>query len=59
MSVCYKLWSFGIFFTLWYVWTKKKLATLMVQDNVVECARVALPRMKMMFIFDWAGEKNS
>jgi hypothetical protein len=26
---CYKLWSFGIFFPLWYVWTKKYLATLL------------------------------
>jgi hypothetical protein len=23
------LWSFGIFFSFWYVWTKKNLATLM------------------------------
>jgi hypothetical protein len=26
--VWYSLWSFGIFFLFWYVWTKKNLATL-------------------------------
>jgi hypothetical protein len=29
MTVCYKLWSFCIFFPRWYVWTKKNLATLL------------------------------
>jgi hypothetical protein len=28
MTGWYSLWSFGIFFPLWYVWTKKNLATL-------------------------------
>jgi hypothetical protein len=28
MAVSYSLWSFGIFFPIWYVWTKKNLATL-------------------------------
>jgi hypothetical protein len=28
MAFWYGLWSFGIFFTFWYVWTKKNLATL-------------------------------
>jgi hypothetical protein len=28
MAVWYSLWSFGIFFQFWYVWTKKNLATL-------------------------------
>jgi hypothetical protein len=28
MAVSYSLWSFGIFFPFWYVWTKKHLATL-------------------------------
>jgi hypothetical protein len=28
MAVWYSLWSFGIFFPIWYVWTKKNLATL-------------------------------
>jgi hypothetical protein len=27
-AVCYSLWSFGIFFPIWYVWIKKNLATL-------------------------------
>jgi hypothetical protein len=27
MAVWYSLWPFGIFFTIWYVWTKKNLAT--------------------------------
>jgi hypothetical protein len=25
------MWSFGIFFPFWYVWTKKNLATLLVK----------------------------
>jgi hypothetical protein len=34
MTVWYSLWSFGIFFLIWYVWTKKYLATLIyVQTN--------------------------
>jgi hypothetical protein len=28
MAVWYNLWSFGIFFTFWFVWTTKNLATL-------------------------------
>jgi hypothetical protein len=28
MAFWYILWSFGIFFTFWYVWNKKNLATL-------------------------------
>jgi hypothetical protein len=28
MTVWNGLWSFGIFFPFWYVWTKKNLATL-------------------------------
>jgi hypothetical protein len=28
MAVWYSLWSFGIFFPFWYVWTYKNLATL-------------------------------
>jgi hypothetical protein len=28
MAVWYSLWSFGIFFPFWYVWTMKNLATL-------------------------------
>jgi hypothetical protein len=28
MAVWYSLWSFVIFFPIWYVWTKKNLATL-------------------------------
>jgi hypothetical protein len=27
-AIWYSLWSFGILFTFWYVWTKKNLATL-------------------------------
>jgi hypothetical protein len=29
MAVWYSLWSFGIFFPFWYVWTKENLATLL------------------------------
>jgi hypothetical protein len=29
MAVWYSLWSLGIFFLFWYVWTKKNLATLL------------------------------
>jgi hypothetical protein len=28
MTIWYSLWSFGIFFSIWYIWTKKNLATL-------------------------------
>jgi hypothetical protein len=28
MTIWYSLWSFGIHFPFWYVWTKKNLATL-------------------------------
>jgi hypothetical protein len=28
MAIWYSLWSFGIFFPFWYVWTNKNLATL-------------------------------
>jgi hypothetical protein len=28
MAIWYSLWSFGIFFPIWYVWSKKNLATL-------------------------------
>jgi hypothetical protein len=28
LAVWYSLWSFGILFPLWYIWTKKNLATL-------------------------------
>jgi hypothetical protein len=28
MTICYNMWSFGILFPFWYVWTKKNLATL-------------------------------
>jgi hypothetical protein len=28
MAVWYGLWSFGIFFPIWYIWTKKNLATM-------------------------------
>jgi hypothetical protein len=30
MAIWYSLWSFVIFFPIWYVWTKKNLATLFV-----------------------------
>jgi hypothetical protein len=29
MEFWYDLWSFGIFFLIWYVWIKKNLATLL------------------------------
>jgi hypothetical protein len=28
MAVWYSLWSFGMYLTIWNVWTKKNLATL-------------------------------
>jgi hypothetical protein len=28
MAVCYSLWSFVTFFPIWYVWSRKNLATL-------------------------------
>jgi hypothetical protein len=39
MAVWYSLWSFGIFFQFWYVWTKKNLATLLlVASWFFQCA---------------------
>jgi hypothetical protein len=35
MFVWYSLWSFGIFFPFWYVWTKKNLATLLRQRGTL------------------------
>jgi hypothetical protein len=37
LAVWYSLWSFGIFFPIWYVWTKKNRATLvwLIQDPSV------------------------
>jgi hypothetical protein len=34
MVVWYSLWSFGIYFPIWYVWTKKNLATLLATAKV-------------------------
>jgi hypothetical protein len=34
MAVWCSLWSFGIFFPFWYVWTKKNLATLVKLQNL-------------------------
>jgi hypothetical protein len=33
MAVWYSLWSLGIFFPFWYVWTEKTLATLFRQTT--------------------------
>jgi hypothetical protein len=33
MAVWCSLWSFGIFFPFWYVWTKKNLATMVCREN--------------------------
>jgi hypothetical protein len=46
MAVWYSLWSFGIFFPFWYIWTKKNLATLQgrLDEFVKTLAKsVALP----------------
>jgi hypothetical protein len=36
MAVWYGLWSFGIFFPIWYVWIKKKLATLAAASDGIQ-----------------------
>jgi hypothetical protein len=36
MAFWYNLWSFGIFFPIWYVWTKKNLATLETETIVTK-----------------------
>jgi hypothetical protein len=40
----HSLWSFGIFFTFWYVWTMKNLATLNGHRN----ARLRWPRKPLI-----------
>jgi hypothetical protein len=35
MAFWYSLWSLAIFFTFWYVWTKKNLATLAERASVL------------------------
>jgi hypothetical protein len=32
MAVWFSLWSFGMLFPFWYVWTKKNLATLLTEQ---------------------------
>jgi hypothetical protein len=36
MAVWCSLWSFGIFSTIWYVWTKKNLATLIERQFLAQ-----------------------
>jgi hypothetical protein len=51
MAVWYSLWSFGIFFPLWYVWTKKNLATLFSSAFLKRLTRqeqFAAPRMESL-----------
>jgi hypothetical protein len=33
MAIWYGLWSFGTVFSFWYVWTKKNLATLIMDEG--------------------------
>jgi hypothetical protein len=33
MAIWYSLWSFGIFFPFWYIWTEKNLATLIRNET--------------------------
>jgi hypothetical protein len=35
MAVWYSLWSFGIFFPIWYAQTKKNLATLSASERLI------------------------
>jgi hypothetical protein len=34
MAIRYSLWSFGIFFLFWYIWTKNNLASLDLHIHV-------------------------
>jgi hypothetical protein len=43
MAVWYSLWSFGIFFPFWNVWTKKNLATLILSLFVNLMLNTILP----------------
>jgi hypothetical protein len=38
MAVWYSLWSFGIFFPFWYIWTKKNLATVLTAKGICNLA---------------------
>jgi hypothetical protein len=43
MAVWYSLWLFVVFFPIWYVWTKKNLATLLSSEAQLTCTRQPTP----------------
>jgi hypothetical protein len=45
------LWSFVIFFPIWYVWTKKNLATLLVTRTTIPCKK-KLTKLRSCFIHE-------
>jgi hypothetical protein len=67
MAVWYSLWSIGTLFPFWYVWTKKNLATLVVdrQDGVCRHERLLLSISGMQhldYVCDWVfqfGHENN
>jgi hypothetical protein len=48
MAVWHILWSFGILFSFWYVWTKKNLATLILTQPKMG----VLETLKRCFVVD-------
>jgi hypothetical protein len=57
MAVGYGMWSFGIFLPIWYVWTKKNLATLKWRKE--EGAAVACSDGLTDRVTGWVCEKTA
>jgi hypothetical protein len=53
MAVWYSVWSFGILFPFWYVWTKKNLATLRRSRLVFESSGCQDPFLPGLPDFCW------
>jgi hypothetical protein len=55
MAVWYSLWSFGILFPFWHVWTRKKLVTLLQVSGIDQgCQMVYLLTKNSIF---WSAMK--
>jgi hypothetical protein len=56
MAVWYGLWSFGIFFPFWYVWTKKDLATLL--HTTLEWCVIKSCRLSYIRLYEWPDKAS-